>query len=115
MSLTYTRVIDETGENLGLVRILDEEPFIGYMIVRYCKEGYIPWEILNIEDIGTTFGGHKHIKATVKVHPYVKTHCDHIWNTKQSPQIITKFVRECKKCALKEEFNYNTAMWTKTD
>ena len=113
--LTYTRVFDESGNDLGLVRILDVEPTVGYMITRYCTEGHIPWEITSIEENGTAFGKHRSIKATVKVHPYVKTHCDHVWNTKQSPQIITKFIRECKKCGLKEEFSYGTAKWTKTN
>ena len=50
MSLTYTRVFDESGNDLGLVRIFDVEPTVGYMITRYCTEGHIPWEITSIEE-----------------------------------------------------------------
>ena len=113
--LTYVHYYDEEGNYLDHGKILDVEPTVGYTVERYCTEGYIPWEILSIQENGKSFGDYPFIKATVKVHPFIKTHCRHEWENSISPQIITKFLRKCKKCGLKEEFNYGTAKWTKTN
>jgi hypothetical protein len=110
--LTYVHYYTEEGIYLDHGKILDIEPYVGYIVERHKIEGYEPWEIIKIESNGTSFGNNPFIKATVKRHPYVKTHCDHVWNTKQHAQIIPKFVRTCTKCNLNEEFTYGTAKWT---
>jgi hypothetical protein len=112
--LTYVHFYnDETGEYLDHGKILDIEPTVGYVHQRYTKEGYIPWEIVKIEDKGTTFGDNPFIGATVKIHPFVKTHCDHEWKNSNVFLLSSppKHTRICNKCNKKETFSYGTAKW----
>ena len=87
------------------------EPHVGYIVKQYRIEGYEPWEIVKIEYNGTVFENRSLIKATVKIHPYVKTHCDHVWVNSTSLQIITTFERVCTKCNLQQKFSYEKAKW----
>ena len=111
--LTYVHYYTEEGIYLDHGKILDVEPHIGYIVKQHMTEGYEPWEIVKIEPNGTSFGDNPFIKATVKIHPYVKTHCDHEWNiggitlTSSPPQHL----RTCNKCNKQEKFSYGKAKW----
>lgn len=109
--LTYVHYLSENGLYLDHGKILDIVPYVGYMVKQYKYEGYENWEILKIEDNGKSFGDNPFIKATVKIHPYIKTHCVHDWEITNSIQIITKFIRTCSKCKTQEEFEYGKAKW----
>lgn len=109
--LTYVHYYSEEGVYLDHGKILDLEPYVGYVVKQYKTEGYEPWEIVRIEINGTVFDNRPFIKATVKIHPYIKTHCNHVWVNSISPQIITKFERVCEKCNLQQTFSYGKAKW----
>lgn len=109
--LTYVHYYDEEGKFLDHGRILDVEPTVGYVVERYCTEGFIPWEIIDIVPNGTVFNNKPLIKATVKIHPFVKTHCDHHWINTTHAQIIPKFLRTCAKCGLYQEYTYGKSTW----
>lgn len=115
--LTYCHMynIDVEDEYLGVRRILDVEPTVGCIVKQYCTEGYVPWEIMKIVPNGTSFGDNPCIKAWVKIHPYVKTHCNHQWEI--SPVLLLsnppQHTRKCNKCNEEQIFNYGTANWTK--
>jgi hypothetical protein len=116
--LTYVHYYTENGTYLDHGKILDVEPYVGYIVERYKIEGYEPWEIVKIEKNGTVFENRSLIKATVKIHPYVKTHCDHDWDVENNLQLavgVYGFTRICKKCNKSEKFDYVTARWIKND
>ena len=111
--LTYVHYYTEDGTYLDHGKILDVEPHIGYIVEKHKTEGYEPWEIVKIEPNGTSFGNNPFIKATVKIHPYVKTHCRHEW-VNSSVVLLSnppQFVRKCSKCKKEERFSYGSAKW----
>lgn len=111
--LTYVHYYTEQGTYLDHGKILDVEPYVGYVVERHRTEGYEPWEIIKIEpnDPPTVFNNSPFIKATVKIHPYVKTHCDHEWINPKPITISQQLTRHCSKCKLKQTFNYGLAKW----
>lgn len=116
--LTYVHFYDEQGKYLDHGKILDVEPYVGYVKKRHATEGYIPWEITMIVPDGTSFGDNPRIKATVKVHPYVKTHCNHEWlqdsGIKFSDSKISLH-RQCQKCRKTQDYNFGKSMWENRD
>ena len=113
--LTYVHYYTEEGTYLDHGKILDVEPHVGYIVERYKIEGYEPWEIVKIEpnDPPTVFNNSPFIKATVKIHPYVKTHCRHEWVISDVVLLSNppQHLRICNKCNKQEKFNYGKAKW----
>lgn len=114
--LTYMHCYDFEGKSLGMIRVLDIEPYVGYSFARGVHEGHILWEIQELKNKYThkeenIFG----IDAVIKEYPYVKTYCEHKWTTddriKFSPGV--DFFRSCDKCYRREKFNFGKNMWEK--
>lgn len=113
--LTYVHYYTEQGTYIDHGKILDVEPYVGYIVERHMTEGYEPWEIVKIEKNGAVYENKSLIKATVKIHPYVKTHCNHDWTVQNNLELAmgaAVFNRTCKKCNLFQKFDYGSAKWS---
>jgi len=108
------------------------QSFLFYIGMVYHKHIYSPvrkryllWKFRkDIEEVkrkytesGTVFNGRPFIGATVKIHPFVKTHCDHDWDNSNVLLLTSppKHTRTCKKCNKREIFSYGTAKWESAD
>lgn len=112
--LTYVHYYSENGTYIDHGRILDTEPYVGYIVKKYKTEGYEPWEIVKIENNRVVFEKFASIKATVKIHPYIKTHCDHEWESFETEllSVLPAFLRKCNKCNKEQWYNFGLSNWT---
>ena len=111
--LTYLHLFDIDNPNTPseTYQLMDRELTVGMIIERPVKEGYIPYEIISFTHKEKVFGDHDLCEVQIKKHPFIKTHCDHIWNNPKPITISQDLTRYCSKCNKQELFNYGLGKW----